>query len=591
MAGKIQVTVAPTALVASPGDTAEVTATLRNLGQTVDQLTLNIDGLDPGWYTLPISSVALFPNDQDNLRVILHPPKAAETKAGSYAFRINVTSQENPEEIAAADLTVEVRAQLGLELDISPQSIAGRKGTYQVLVNNKSDRETTVSLKASDARGSLRYDLRPESLTVPGGGSSEVALDVRLGWLAFLGGEKAFDFQVLVAPPGTGGLAEEAKTVNGQLVRIPWYRSLEQIRLPWLARPPVISNFRATTEDKREFKLSWAVKRATEVKLDDEDVDHQGESLVRPTEVTKYTLTTSNKYGSSSQTVEVKPLPMPKAEASARIRVSLSPTELQVNAAGAPVPTWVTVQNLGEIVDKFLIEVEGFDETWYSRSASSIALMPQATDQVQISLRPPKKKGVKAKVYPFAVTVRSQSVAEEATSVVGQLEVLPSVEFKLAIRPYRISCRRKGKFRINLANVGVSDAAFTLDATDLDEGLRFRFETDTPAVAAWSTVEVPMIARPKRGSGVGEKKRYDISVTANAGEGNTQSVNCELYHNPFIGSWRTIWRVVRAVLILAIVGTGVYYLLRLGGGWGTLRSSPQAWLNQLIQTIEGWFSR
>jgi uncharacterized membrane protein len=217
--------------------------------------------------------------------------------------------------------------------------------------------------------------------------------------------------------------------------------------------------------------------------------------------------------------------------------------------------------------------------------------MPQATDQVQITFQPPKKKGVKAKEYPFAVIVRSQSTPEEATSIVAQLEVLPAVDFKLGIHPYRVSCRKKGTFRIRLANTGVSDINFTLEATDLDEGLRFRFKTDNPEVTSWNTVEVPMIVKPKRGSGVGEKKRYDISVTAIAGDGNTQTINCELYHNPLIGSWRPILRALRIILFLAIIGVAVYFVLKWGGGWQTLTSSPQAWLNNLIHTVEGWFFR
>ena len=587
MPDKIEVAIEPTALAVAPGDTAEATATLRNLGQTVDQLTITIEGLDPGWYTLPVSSVALFPNDQDKLRIVLHPPEAAKAEAGSYPFQIKVSSQENPEEVATVDLTVEIRALPELELSISPQRVTGRKGLYQIVVNNPGDVGTTLNLEASDAEGMLRYSLRPETLTVPAAGRSESTLEVRLGWMAFFGGEKEFDFQVLAAPPG----AEEAKTINGQLVRIPWYKTLPQIRLPWLARPPAIATFKATTEDKREFNLSWAVKRATEVKLDDEDVDRQGEIVVNPTETTKYVLTASNKYGSSSQTVEVKPRPVPKAKVSDRIRGSLAPTELQVYAGGVPAQATLQLQNLGEIVDKFLVEIEGLDEAWYSRSASSIALMPQATDQVQISVQPPKRKGVKAREYPFAVTVRSQSTPEEAASVVGQLEVLPLVEFKPGVRPYRVSCRRKGTFRINLANTGVSDINFALEATDMDEGLRFRFKNESPVVPAWNTVEVPMIARPKRGSMVGEKKRYDITVTAIAGEGNTQSVNCELHHNPFIGSWRPIVRVIRAIIVLALLGVAIYFLIQWGGGWKVLTSSPQTWVNQLIRTVEGWFLR
>ena len=264
---------------------------------------------------------------------------------------------------------------------------------------------------------------------------------------------------------------------------------------------------------------------------------------------------------------------------------------LQVQAGFAPVPTTLQVQNLGEIVDKLTVEVEGLDETWYSRSASSIALMPQASDQVQITFQPPKTKGVKARAYPFAVTVRSQTNPEEAASVIGHLDVVSQIEFKVTIRPYRISCRRKGTFRIGISNTGVSDATFYLDATDLDEGLIFRFKNDQPEVAAWQTLEVPVVAKPNRGSMVGERKRYDITITANAGEGISQTVNCELHHNPFVGSWRPIVRVVRAIIVIAIIGTVIGLLIHWGGGWGTLTRSPQTWVNQLVRFFEGWFSR
>lgn len=592
MPDRIEVTVTPTTFTVTAGQTVEATATLRNLGQTVDQFTLSIDGLDTGWFTLPVSSVALFPNDQDNLRIILHPPEMAESGADSYPFRVKVSSQENPDEIATVDLTIETRVLPGLALEISPQRITGRKGTYQIIINNPGDGEAALHLRASDTQGILRYSLEPDSLTVPAASQSEATLEVRLGWKAFLGGEKDLTFQVL-ASLAEGG---EAKTIDGQLVRVPWQRTLPrvrlpQIRLPWLTRPPVIDSFKATTDDKREFKLNWSVKRATDVKLNDEPVDSQGERLIAPTEPENYVLTASSKHGQSSQTVNVQPLPMPEAKASERIRVTPSSTQLQVQAGGVPVPVTLQVQNLGEIVDKFLVEIEGLDESWHSRSASSIALMPQATDQVQISFHPPKKKGVRAKAYPFAITVRSQSISEEATSVVGQLEVLPSVEFKLGVHPYRVSARRKGRYLVSLANNGVSGINLSLTATDLDEGLRLHFDNENPEVTAWNTVEVPMIAKPKRGSMVGERKRYDITVTAMAADGNPQSINCELNHRPFIASWRPVLRVVRALLVLTAVGLLIGFVLHWGGGFRLLTSNPQTWWNQLVQTFGGWFSR
>ncbi|NVM57080.1 MAG: hypothetical protein HWN51_03040, partial [Desulfobacterales bacterium] len=271
MTNKVEISAEPAAITLLAGDTAEVTVSIRNLGQTIDQLTLGIDGLEPDWYTVPVSSVSLFPNDQDDLRIVLHPPHAAESKPGPHPFRVNVTSQESPGEIATAEVTIQIRPPLELQLEMSPQRIVGRKGVYQIIVNNPADRETTVNLEARDAGKRLRYHFDPERLTVAGGGRSSATLEVRLGWLAFFGGEKEFDFEVAAAPPeeegkvahdfcpdcgrelqkgpqGTpvfcpwcgGKLREEAKSVSGQLVRTPWVKGFPRIRsarLTRLARP------------------------------------------------------------------------------------------------------------------------------------------------------------------------------------------------------------------------------------------------------------------------------------------------------------------------------------------------------------------
>ena len=591
MSDKIGVVVAPMSLVLSAEDTAEATATLHNLGESVDQLTLSIEMLDPQWYTLPVSSVALFPNDQDNLKITLHPPKTTETKPGSYPFRVKVVSQENREEEATVDLTIEIREIPSVELAISPQRITGWKGAYNIQVNNPSDAEASVQLSAADVKGKLRYRPQPQSLTVPAGGQTAANLEVRLGWLSLLGGEKEFDFQVLASTAE----AEEATTIDGQLVRRPLSAYLPKVRIPWPRRRPAIDTFQATTLDRREFKLSWSVKRASEVKLGDEKVESKGERLVSPGEAIGYVLTASNKNGSLSQTVNVNPIPMPEARASERIRALLSPTRLETAAGDMPVQANLELQNMSDVVDKFSVEIEGIDESWCSRSASSIALMPEASEQVLITLQPPKTKGVKARTYPFAVTVHSQNTPEEVTTILGELEVLPSVEFKLTVRPYRVNARRKGKYRVYLANTSVSDAEVQLQAVDLDEGLKFQFKDENPVAPAWDSIEVPVFAKPKRGSMIGESQRYDITLTATDTAGNSQTVNCEMYHRPFIRSWRTIFRAVRLIVFLGIIGVLIGFAIHWGGGWGMLTKNPQGWgsqlMNQVIRFFGPWFSK
>ena len=589
MSERIELKASPTNLKLLEGDVAESDITLLNRGKTVDQFTISVEGLDPAWYTLPVSSVALFPSDKDNVKISIRFPEGAGAGEKQYPFKIKATSQENPAEYVVVNMIAELGVQPKPGLNISPAHISGRKGTFQISVNNLGLKEASLYFKASNKQNRLRFSLRPDSLTLPTGGHGEVNLDVRLNWIGLLWGEKTYDFQVVAEQAGVR-MGEGSSMVNGQLTSIPWYRIFSKLRIPWLSRPPAIQSFEAITDDRREFKLKWQVQRANRVQIDDSDTEMQGESLVSPSEPKQYTLTATNRFGTARKVIEVKPLPVPVARASDKIRLTLSPLKLQAQAGIVPAQATVQVQNLSDIVDKFLVDVEGLGETWSSRSASSIALMPQASDQVHISFHPPKKKGVKEGVYPFAITVRSQSMANETASVVGQLEVLPSREFKIKIHPFRVSAMRKASYLLNLANTSVSDVAIALEAIDLDDGCKFLIKPDRLTLGAWSTAEVPLIVRPKRGSFIGQPKRFDITLTAISEGIQPQTANCEFTHKPLMASWKPIWRAVKAIIVLAVLVVAVYYALKLGGGWSVLRESPQNWFNNVISTFEGWFS-
>lgn len=683
MANNIGASIEPEAVTLQAGATEEVIAKVKNLGQTVDQFTLSIDGIDPSWYTLPVSSVALFPNDQDDMRIILHPPKAMEDKPGRYSFRINIVSRENPDEIAAADLSIEIKPLLDLGLEISPEQAVGRRADYQVTVTNPHDSAATVRLEAADDRQRLRYRFNIKTLTVPGRGRAGANLEVRPNWLAFFGGEKTFEFWVATAraeeearvdfrfctrcgheflpsyddipvigpwyserlrnryggtpifcPGCSRRIRADALIADAEFVRTSWTNSLPRLSLRWLrrirfprirlpsyARQPIIDTFKATTEDEREFIIAWSVKRARKVELNGEDVDAKGDMFMCPAESTTYTLTAINRSRTTSEAIEVHPLRLPQETSSERIGAVLSTREIKVHAGSVPEPAMLQVQNLGDIVDKFSVGIEGIDESWCIRSASSVGLMPEATDQVQLSFQPPKKEGVRAGNYPFVISVRSQAAPEEVTIVAGQLEVLPAPECRLEVRPVHVSGRRKGTFRVNVENTGVSDVVLApkasevrksrfkfwtrrpketekardtaqaqLKATDLDEGCRFQFKTKRPEVTirAWNTAEIQMIARPKRGF-MGEEKRYDITVAAAGAGVNTQPANCQLHHRPFIRSWKTIWRLLKFLIFVAIVVVLIWWVIHLGGGWGQLISSPGDWWDNLRETIGGWF--
>jgi uncharacterized membrane protein len=585
MSDRVGVAVTPATVAVSAGDTVQATITLSNSGSTMDQFTVSLTGLDTAWYTLPVSSVALFPNDHDDLKIILHPPKA-DVKGGSYTIQVKVTSQENAADTATASLTLQVGAIPEVSMEVTPPSQKGRNGHFHVVFNNPGAGDMNLDLSAATTDRRLKLSLSPPSLNLPGGGHAEASVETGLGWFSYFLGKRPAVFQISARAAG----ATEGKAASGQVVPVAWYEILGQIRLPWLSRPPVIQSYKFTTEDNHEFKITWAAKRAAEVKLDDEVQKTKGEKAVRPTEARTYVLTAANRYGSTSQKLELHPVTVPKAQSCDRIRVSLSTTQVQANAGGMPVPFSVKLENSGEVVDKFLVEVQGIDESWYNRSASSIGMMPRDNKLVQILFQPPKRKPVRAGTYPFAVVVRSQATPQDATIVVAELTVLPLVQFEVAVRPFRVIARGKGNFRVNLANTGVSEVSLALEASDLEEAVRFKFKNGNPVLPAWSSLDVPLVAKPIKGGRVGEKKRYEITVKARTTDGKSQEARAELSTNPAMSSWRPIWIIVRALIVLAVIFIVGYFILKLGGGLDNLLKSPQGWLNQLESTVGGWFS-
>jgi uncharacterized membrane protein len=587
MAETIHVIVDPLSVTVTPGDIAEITAIISNTGNSVDQFTFNVEGLEADWYNLSASSVALFPNDQETLKIFVHPLEPITNNTGSYDFKLVVTPQEKPENSVNVVLTLEINISPELDLEIFPQQISGRKGEYRIIARNPGETDVYIHLDTVDDEAILQYDLRPDRLTVPANGQSESIVRVRLGWLDYFMRERECRFQISAAI----NESDEVKSVDGALTVTAWYRPFQRLKLPrfslpFLKRVPEIIEFSTSTDDRKQYFLVWSVKRASEVSINDVDVKPVGNIKLTPSGMINYVIKASNKYGNVTQTIEVNPIVIPVIQTSDLIKVALSQAEMEVYAGGGKVASTVEIQNMGMIVDKYFVEISGIETSWYNQSASSISLMPQDTGQVQLLFQPPKIKGVRSGVYPFAVIVRSYSLQEEKTVITGQLEVLPSPEFTLSAMPVRISCRRKGKFRIKLINKGVTDLKISLEASDYEEKLKFRIEEVEPLVKAWQTVEVPVRVTPKHGKFVGENKRYDITVSARITEGNSQTVHCEMYYRPLLNSWRPVKILVGLILLFIIV----HYVVGLGGGWDDLFSNPQEWFYQVVRHIRGWFS-
>ena len=326
MSANIVLSLSATKLEIAPGESVEATISIRNQSQIVDQFGIRIQGLDPTWWTLSTSSVSLFPGDQGETKLTIHPPKEAESKAGSYSFQVRAVSQANPEEMTEEEAYLVLRGFLVWDAEMSPTKVVGRSGTYRLTASNSGNTDITLILEGKDPEEALDYTFSHNKVTVPAGESALITLKVspkkrEKG--------KLYNFQVLVRPAGAKVSSKEAKTINGQFEyqrRWPWKWILLGLAilavaiLVWIFVPPslpVINSFTADPEIiavGESSTLSWDISGATTVTIDQEvegvDLDPStGTFTVSPTTTTTYTLEASNEAGSSTDTVQIEVLP------------------------------------------------------------------------------------------------------------------------------------------------------------------------------------------------------------------------------------------------------------------------------------------
>jgi hypothetical protein len=338
MSDKIKVTLSSTALEVNAGESVELTATIHNRSQIVDQFTIALEGLAPAWYDFSVSSVSLFPGDKDQIKLTIHPPKTAETKSGSYPFTVRAVSGVDPQQSTVAEASVAVRTFAELSADMSPTRIVGRSGTYVITLNNQGNADVTQSFEASDPEEGLDYTFKPEEVTVPAGGSATVELVAKLRKKPKVDGEKEYPFQVVVKPSGADKFSPEARTLDGQLVyerkarpkpKMPrWLIGVSAgvaaaiiviILVKGCAGPPEIIEFEFDYQAADQggvaelaYELHWVIKHADEVDINGVALEHvqleEGELLVDPAITTVYVLTASNRAGTVNATIIIPPI-------------------------------------------------------------------------------------------------------------------------------------------------------------------------------------------------------------------------------------------------------------------------------------------
>ena len=175
----------PVIVRVEPGGEAALVAVVRNQSGIVDNYDLRVAGWPEEWWTVSPQTVHLVPagaeseTPEQEVLVRLHPPRAPQAEARSWAVKITAASGARKGLVAAAPATVEIAPYEQFDARVRPQRASGeRSGEFAIPVRNVGNATLAVSLTGEDPDGEVRFDFSPGLLEVRPGGESRATLRV-----------------------------------------------------------------------------------------------------------------------------------------------------------------------------------------------------------------------------------------------------------------------------------------------------------------------------------------------------------------------------------------------------------------------------
>jgi Tol biopolymer transport system component len=192
--GRIGVLMEATQFSVSPGGSATVRFLLLNQGLEEDYFNLSIAGIPVGWISTPSPITRLGPGDEKEVSLTIHPPRKSESKAGRHTFKIGITSQGVPEQMAEIDCILTVGAYNEFDSELQPQRLDIDQ-TGWVAVENKGNIQEVYTVTWVSEDDKLLFEPAPsQELRVAPGETGRAEFTATPRQRPIFGGEVMFPF-------------------------------------------------------------------------------------------------------------------------------------------------------------------------------------------------------------------------------------------------------------------------------------------------------------------------------------------------------------------------------------------------------------
>lgn len=204
---------------------------------------------------------------------------------------------------------------------------------------------------------------------------------------------------------------------------------------------------------------------------------------------------------------------------------------------GAVASVRIRVQNTGQVVDEFTLQVLGDAAGWALVAPPTISLFPGKDEIATVTFRPPKAAQTKSGSVPFGIRVQSRedppgSVVEEGTLSVG---TFGDTGAELVPRTSRGS--RGATHEVAVDNRGNAQLAVALSAGDKDKVLEFTVRPASLLVAPGTAGFARVRVRPKQSFFTGAPKSKAFQVLVQPEGQPPITLDGSLTQGPLLAPW------------------------------------------------------
>lgn len=200
------------------------------------------------------------------------------------------------------------------------------------------------------------------------------------------------------------------------------------------------------------------------------------------------------------------------------VSASLTPAQLSVDP-GSEATCEVLVRNLGTVVDRFQLEIQGEPGQWSLIEPATLSLFPDTESSAVIRFRPPRTPRVPAGRARFRVKTVSSTAPEVLALVEGMVDVQPYSSLEARIMPQTSGGPQRAEHRLIVDNQGNAQVRVVLQASDPDGVLDLRVDPPVLTVEAGASAvtAVGVVARQPVLGGLAQSRPFAVKVEVPTG--------------------------------------------------------------------------